>query len=63
MQILVRDIYLTKNNLLFQIETVIFDCDGVLWKGTTVLPGAIDTVAELRRRGLRSRSIDFAKVE
>ena len=48
-----------RNNRLFQIKTAIFDCDGVLWKGATVLPGAIETVAELRRRGLRSGSIDL----
>ncbi|CBY38911.1 unnamed protein product [Oikopleura dioica] len=41
---------------LSQIETVVFDCDGVLWKGATVLPGAIETVSELRRRGLTEYS-------
>lgn len=39
--------------LLNKVETVIFDCDGVLWRGKTLLPRVQDTLASLRRRDKR----------
>ena len=33
-------------------RVVIFDCDGVLWRGTEVIPGAIETVESLMARGI-----------
>ena len=30
---------------------VIFDCDGVLWEGTRLIPGAVDVLAYLRSLG------------
>jgi len=36
-----------------QPKAAIFDLDGVLWRGDAPIEGAAETVAELRRRGLR----------
>lgn len=38
---------------LSQFDTLLFDCDGVLWRGNTVIPGAAETVAKLRAQGKR----------
>ncbi len=35
------------------VEGIIFDIDGTVARGRQVLPGAIETLAELRRRGIR----------
>jgi HAD superfamily hydrolase (TIGR01458 family) len=35
------------------VRAVLIDMDGVLWVGPTVVPGAPETVEELRARGLR----------
>ncbi|KAA3635375.1 MAG: HAD-IIA family hydrolase, partial [Armatimonadetes bacterium] len=35
------------------IEGIIFDIDGTVARGRQVLPGALDTLAELRNRGVR----------
>ncbi|XP_078670202.1 glycerol-3-phosphate phosphatase-like [Branchiostoma floridae x Branchiostoma belcheri] len=39
--------------LLSNIDTVLTDCDGVLWQGTEALPGAAKTIAKLREMGKR----------
>jgi len=33
------------------VDAFVFDCDGVLWTGDTVIPGAIDVVGKLREAG------------
>jgi len=33
------------------VDLVIFDLDGVVYRGETVLPGAVETIAQLRRQG------------
>ena len=35
------------------IKNIIFDMDGVLHRGETPIPGAAETISELRKRGLR----------
>lgn len=39
--------------LLAKIKTIIFDCDGVLWRGKTLLPQVQATLASLRGQGKR----------
>lgn len=34
-------------------DTFIFDCDGVIWRGTEQIPGAAETIATLRHLGKR----------
>jgi HAD superfamily hydrolase (TIGR01450 family) len=34
--------------LLENIDTILLDCDGVIWLGNTILPGAIETIQQLR---------------
>jgi len=38
---------------LDQVDTLIFDCDGVLWRGPENIPGAADALARLRSMGKR----------
>jgi ribonucleotide monophosphatase NagD (HAD superfamily) len=38
---------------LEQLEAVCFDCDGVLFRGATVIEGVPATLAALQQRGLR----------
>ena len=40
--------------LLRDIDTVIFDCDGVLWTGSNVVPGAARCIAALHAAGKRT---------
>lgn len=40
-------------NLLARTNTFIFDCDGVVWRGDSLIPGVPDTVAYLRSLGKR----------
>jgi len=35
------------------IDGIIFDLDGTVYLGETALPGAMESIAELRRRGKR----------
>lgn len=37
--------------LLDQVKTIIFDCDGVLWRGKTLLPQVQATLTSLREQG------------
>jgi phosphoglycolate/pyridoxal phosphate phosphatase family enzyme len=37
--------------LVDKVDAFVFDCDGVIWKGETALPGARETLKELRRLG------------
>uniref|UniRef100_F6QQ53 Glycerol-3-phosphate phosphatase n=1 Tax=Ornithorhynchus anatinus TaxID=9258 RepID=F6QQ53_ORNAN len=39
--------------LLSEVDTLLFDCDGVLWRGETAVPGAPETLSALRARGKR----------
>ena len=39
---------------LTQHESFLFDCDGVLWRGDQLLPGAAETLQMLRRHGKRT---------
>ena len=39
--------------LLADVDTLLFDCDGVLWRGDTAVPGAPETLTALRARGKR----------
>lgn len=36
---------------LAEIDSVLFDCDGVIWRGTDPVPGATDTISALRAAG------------
>ncbi|KAM5153092.1 glycerol-3-phosphate phosphatase [Mantella aurantiaca] len=38
---------------LASVDTVLFDCDGVLWRGDEAVPGAPELVNELKRSGKR----------
>ena len=38
---------------LSSVRTVLFDGDGVLWRGETEIPGAMQTISELRADGKR----------
>ena len=38
-------------DLLDKYDTWLFDCDGVLWEGTRLIPGAVDVLAYLRSLG------------
>lgn len=39
--------------LLADVDTLLFDCDGVLWRGETAVPGAPEALTALRARGKR----------
>ncbi|XP_016045893.2 glycerol-3-phosphate phosphatase [Erinaceus europaeus] len=39
--------------LLADVDTLLFDCDGVLWRGETAVPGAPEVLTALRARGKR----------
>eukprot|EP00466_Bigelowiella_natans_P009396 jgi/Bigna1/91932/estExt_fgenesh1_pg.C_1310016 len=39
------------NELLDGIDTIIFDCDGVIWKGDTLIEGIPETLDYLREQG------------
>ena len=35
------------------LDTFIFDCDGVLWRGSELIPGISETLSRLRQLGKR----------
>nr|XP_054761692.1 glycerol-3-phosphate phosphatase-like [Lytechinus pictus] len=37
--------------LLDSVDTILLDCDGVLWHSTTPVPGAVETINKLRSMG------------
>ena len=37
--------------LLQNIKVILFDCDGVIWIGNQIIPGAIDTIQYLKELG------------
>uniref|UniRef100_G3SU11 Glycerol-3-phosphate phosphatase n=1 Tax=Loxodonta africana TaxID=9785 RepID=G3SU11_LOXAF len=39
--------------LLADVDTLLFDCDGVLWRGEAAVPGAPEALTALRARGKR----------
>lgn len=39
--------------LLADVDTLLFDCDGVLWRGETAVPGAPEALSALRASGKR----------
>lgn len=39
--------------LLADVDTLLFDCDGVLWRGETAVPGAPEALQALRAQGKR----------
>ena len=41
------------SHILDGMDTVIFDCDGVLWRGNETIDNAAAALRELRRRGKR----------
>ena len=41
------------SQLLDLVDTFIFDCDGVIWRGNEAIPGVKETLAALRRAGKR----------
>ena len=41
------------NNIIDEIKTFVFDCDGVLWVGNKPIEGAVKFINELKRRGKR----------
>lgn len=40
------------SDLLSEFDAALFDLDGTLFRGSTALPGAVDAVAEVARRGV-----------
>ena len=42
-----------KGSWLDGVEGVVLDLDGVVYRGDAPIPGAVDKIAELRRRGVR----------
>ena len=42
-----------KKSLVDSVETFIFDCDGVIWKGDSLIEGVPETIAMLRAMGKR----------
>lgn len=36
---------------MLQVEAFIFDCDGVIWRGDTLIPGVPETLDMLRKAG------------
>ncbi|XP_029432135.1 glycerol-3-phosphate phosphatase [Rhinatrema bivittatum] len=40
-------------HLLASVDTLLFDCDGVIWRGEQAVPGASEVLAALRRAGKR----------
>ena len=42
-----------KKGLVDSVETFIFDCDGVIWKGDSLIEGVPETIAMLRAMGKR----------
>ncbi|XP_073996000.1 glycerol-3-phosphate phosphatase-like isoform X2 [Rhodnius prolixus] len=42
-----------KKELFDSIDTVLFDCDGVIWLSSEVIPGALDAINGLKRVGKR----------
>ena len=42
-----------KSALLSSVKAFIFDCDGVIWKGDSVIPGVPETLDLLRSQGKR----------
>ena len=42
-----------KGQLVDSVDTFIFDCDGVIWKGDTLIDGVPETLEMLRGKGKR----------
>jgi len=42
-----------KENFVDAVETFIFDCDGVIWKGDSIIPGVPETLDMLRAKNKR----------
>ena len=42
-----------KKSFVDSVETFIFDCDGVIWKGDSLIEGVPETIAMLRAMGKR----------
>ena len=38
---------------LADVDCIVMDCDGVIWQGDTLLPGARESIALLREQGKR----------
>eukprot|EP00775_Hariotina_reticulata_P009141 gene9141-9309_t len=43
----------TGQELLQEVDTIIFDCDGVLWRGNEVIPCAVEALQVMRDAGKR----------
>ena len=48
----------TVHSFVDSIDTFLFDCDGVLWSGSSLIPGALDTLQMLHDKV--TRWIDLA---
>eukprot|EP01132_Coremiostelium_polycephalum_P010034 gene10034-12303_t len=46
-----------KSSFLESINTFVFDCDGVLWAGNSVIQGAVEALAYLRSLGKKIRFV------
>eukprot|EP00123_Amoebidium_parasiticum_P009086 comp19227_c0_seq1/m.21991 comp19227_c0_seq1/g.21991 ORF comp19227_c0_seq1/g.21991 comp19227_c0_seq1/m.21991 type:complete len:295 (-) comp19227_c0_seq1:622-1506(-) len=40
-------------SIIDEIDCFVFDCDGVIWEGSNVIPGAPEAIAKLRQLGKR----------
>lgn len=43
--------FLKSKQIVNTTDAFVFDCDGVLWLGNKLIPGAVDAIAELKRLG------------
>jgi 4-nitrophenyl phosphatase len=39
------------SDLIAKYDTFLFDCDGVLWSGDEIIPGAVKVLEKLRSKG------------
>jgi phosphoglycolate/pyridoxal phosphate phosphatase family enzyme len=43
----------TSSEIVQSTDTFVFDCDGVLWLGNNVIPGALESISKLKQLGKR----------
>ena len=37
--------------MLDQVDTILLDCDGVIWQGNTLIPGSKEAILKFREMG------------